>query len=89
MRPTIAVAISVAVELVPHSAYFGPGLLAWIHVSAAQAQEVWIERFYCDFEETPFGEAIDPKRGRIGVPQGPELGFDPHLNVLKRLAIQA
>jgi D-galactarolactone cycloisomerase len=87
MRRIFDLAATWGVRVVPHSAYFGPGLLASIHVSAAQAKEVWIERFYCDFDETPFGEAINPKKGRIGVPQGPGLGFDPDLNVLKRLAI--
>lgn len=89
MRKVFDLAGTWGVRVVPHSAYFGPGLLASIHVSAAQANEVWIERFYCDFDETPFGEAINPKKGRIGVPQGPGLGLDPDLNVLKRLAIQS
>ena len=56
------------------SAHFGPGLLASIHVCAAQAQEVWIERFYCDFDVTPLGDAINPRKGRIEVPQRPGLG---------------
>jgi D-galactarolactone cycloisomerase len=58
-------------------------------VCAAQAQEVWIERFYCDFDATPLGDVINPKKGRIAVPQGPGLGLDPDPEVLKRLAIEA
>lgn len=76
------------VRVVPHSAYFGPGLLASIHACAAQANEVWVERFYCDFHETPFGDAINPKNGRIAVPQGPGLGFDPDPALLKKLAVE-
>lgn len=83
------VAEASGVRVVPHSAYFGPGLLASIHVCAAQAQEVWIERFYCDFDFTPFGEAIDPRGGRIAVPQGAGLGIDPDPVALKRLAVDA
>lgn len=77
------------VRVVPHSAYFGAGLLASIHVCAAQARDVWVERFYCDFEETPYGAAIDPASGRIAVPQGPGLGVDPDMRILKRLLIDA
>lgn len=76
------------VRVVPHSAYFGPGLLASMHACAAQAREVWIERFYCDFAENPYGDAINPKRGRIAIPQGPGLGIDPDLVLLKKLAIE-
>jgi L-alanine-DL-glutamate epimerase-like enolase superfamily enzyme len=89
LRKVFDVAEPFGVRVVPHSAYFGPGLLASIHVCAAQAREVWIERFYCDFEFTPFGAAIDPRAGRIAVPQGPGLGVDPDPDALKRLAIEA
>jgi D-galactarolactone cycloisomerase len=77
------------VRVVPHSAYFGPGLLASIHACAAQAREVWVERFYCDFNENPFGAAIDPCGGRIAIPQGPGLGVDPDPALLKKLAVEA
>jgi L-alanine-DL-glutamate epimerase-like enolase superfamily enzyme len=87
LRKVFDVAETFGVRVVPHSAYFGPGLLASIHVCAAQAREVWIERFYCDFDFTPFGTAIDPVGGRIAVPQGPGLGIDPDPHALKRLAI--
>ncbi len=85
----INLAESFGVRVVPHSAYFGPGLLASIHACAAQPREVWVERFYCDFEATPFGPAIDPKSGRIAVPQGPGLGVDPDPALLKRFAVDA
>lgn len=87
MRKIFDLAATWGVRVVPHSAYFGPGLLASIHVCAAQPKEVWIERFFCDFESTPLGAAINPQNGRIGVPQGPGLGVDPDPQVLERLAI--
>ncbi|HET6492042.1 MAG TPA: mandelate racemase/muconate lactonizing enzyme family protein [Burkholderiales bacterium] len=89
LRKVFDVAEPFGVRVVPHSAYFGPGLLASIHVCAAQAREVWVERFYCDFDFTPFGAAIDPRGGRIAIPQGPGLGVDPDPDALKRLAIEA
>ena len=75
------------VRVVPHSAYFGPGLLASIHATAAQQGEIWIERFYCDFDASPLGKVINPQAGRIAVPQGPGLGVDPDPAVLEQLAI--
>ncbi len=75
------------VRVVPHSACFGPALIASIHACAAQPGETWIERFYCDFAENPLGDAIDPLGGRIAVPQGPGLGVEPDVEMLKRLAV--
>jgi L-alanine-DL-glutamate epimerase-like enolase superfamily enzyme len=77
------------VRVVSYSAYFGSGLLASVHVCAAQSHEVWIERFYCDFDETPLGNAVNPQRGRMAVPQGPGLGVDPDPRVLRKLAVDA
>src|SRR5436190_1280221 len=48
MRRVMALAETFGVQVVPHSAYFGPGLLASIHCIAAMPQESWVERYYCD-----------------------------------------
>jgi D-galactarolactone cycloisomerase len=87
LRKIFALAESFGVPVVPHSPYFGPGLLASIHVCAAAPRETWIERYYCDFAETPFGEQIDPKDGKIAVPQEPGLGKDPDLDVIERMRV--
>lgn len=86
-RKVFEVAEAFGVRVVPHSAYFGPGLLASIHLCASRPREVWAERFYCDFDVNPYGEAIHPRGGRIAVPQGAGLGMDPDPAVLKRLAV--
>lgn len=86
-RKVFDVAEAFGVRVVPHSAYFGPGLLASIHLCASRPREVWVERFYCDFDVTPYGEAINPRGGRIAIPQGAGLGMDPDPAVLRRLAI--
>ena len=81
----VALAETFGVTVVPHSAYFGPGLLASIHCIAAMPRETLVERFYCDFADNPLGEAIHPKNGRIAVPQGPGLGVDPDPKLIDKL----
>jgi L-alanine-DL-glutamate epimerase-like enolase superfamily enzyme len=85
MRRVFTLAESFGVTVVPHSAYFGPGLLASIHVIAAMSREPLVERFYCDFADNPLGDAIHPKNGRIAVPQGPGLGLDPDPRLIEKL----
>jgi D-galactarolactone cycloisomerase len=88
MRKVIALAESFGIEVVPHSAYFGPGLLASLHLVAAMVNETPIERFYCDFDVNPYHGAIDPKDGRISIPQGPGLGVDPDPKVIETLRLK-
>lgn len=85
LRRVMGLAETFGVDVVPHSAYFGPGLLASVHCIAAMTQECPVERFYCDFAENPLGEAIHPRGGRITVPQGPGLGVDPDPALLEKL----
>ena len=85
LRRVIALGETFGVPIVPHSAYFGPGLLASIHCIAAMSAETLVERFYCDFDDNPLGDAIHPRQGRIAVPQGPGLGVDPDPRLLARL----
>jgi L-alanine-DL-glutamate epimerase-like enolase superfamily enzyme len=85
MRRVMTLAETFGVQVVPHSAYFGPGLLASIHCIAAMPTESLVERFYCDFAENPLGEAIHPRQGRIAVPQRPGLGVDPDPRLLEKL----
>ena len=87
MRKIFALGEANGVVVVPHSPYFGPGLLASIHVCAAAAREIPIERYYCDFAETPFGEQIIPKNGDFAVPQEPGLGKDPDMRVIERMRV--
>jgi len=86
MRKVITLAETFGVPVIPHSAYFGPGLLASIHCIAAMPRESWVECYYCDFAENPLGGAIYPgKNGRIAVPQGPGLGVDPDPGLIDKL----
>lgn len=88
MRKVMALANTFGVKVVPHSAYFGPGLLASIHCIAALPQEGLIERYDCDFDLNPMHAAINPDgNGRFAVPQGPGLGVDPDPAVIEKLQV--
>lgn len=84
MRRVMTLAESFGVTVVPHAACFGPGLLASMHRIAAMPGGGLVERFYCDFAENPYGDAIHPKNGRLSVPQGPGLGLDPDPKFLEK-----
>ncbi len=88
MRKVFGVAEAFGVELAPHSSYFGPGLIASLHLIAATSREIAVERYYCYFEENPYHDAIDPKDGRIAIPQGPGLGVDLDTKVIDKLRVR-
>jgi L-alanine-DL-glutamate epimerase-like enolase superfamily enzyme len=71
----------------PHSPYFGPGLIASIHVVAAEGDPMMVERFYCDLDASPMGAAIVAKDGFLSVPQGPGLGITMDEAVIARYRI--
>jgi L-alanine-DL-glutamate epimerase-like enolase superfamily enzyme len=45
------------------------------------------ERFYCELEATPLGEAIAAPGGYMQVPQGPGLGVDIDESVIARYRV--
>jgi L-alanine-DL-glutamate epimerase-like enolase superfamily enzyme len=88
MRKVMALADAYGVSVVPHSAYFGPGLLASMHCIAAMPKESLVERYDCDFAVNPLHDAINPNsEGRFAVPQGPGLGVDPDPAVVAKLRV--
>lgn len=87
MRKVMTLAQASGVQVVPHSAYFGPGLIASIHCIAALPRESLVERYDCDFDVNPLHDAIHPGAGRIAVPQGPGLGVDPDARVIEQLRV--
>lgn len=76
-----------SVTLVPHSPYFGPGLLATLHMAAAFEHETMIEYSYTELGANPLGDAIAVKNGRIALPTGPGLGRDPDPDVVERYRV--
>jgi D-galactarolactone cycloisomerase len=82
-----ALAEAHSVRLVPHCAYFGPGYLASIHLNAALAPDVPFERIFVDLEASPYHELITAPGGKVRVPDGPGLGRDPDLEVMRRFRL--
>ncbi len=72
-----AMARAAGIRMVPHSPYFGPGLLATLHLLAAGEVAEPIEIYAADLARAPYGAALVPVRGAIAVPQGPGLGLEP------------
>jgi L-alanine-DL-glutamate epimerase-like enolase superfamily enzyme len=75
------------VKLAPHSPYFGLGLIATLHVAAASRTDVPVERYYCDLEPGPLGDAIETFAGKMALPQKPGLGVDIDERLLARYAV--
>jgi D-galactarolactone cycloisomerase len=86
-RDIFAAANQANVKVAPHSAYFGPGLIATAHLSAALARAPMIERLYCDLTESPFGDWYEPVGGYLAIPQGPGLGIEPDQTILDKLRV--
>jgi L-alanine-DL-glutamate epimerase-like enolase superfamily enzyme len=84
LRKVFALAAAHNTEVRVHTFYDGPGLLASVHASAALggAKSI-VEWRYFDLEAQLYGDAIIPKEGRIGVPQGPGLGLEPNPDVIR------
>jgi D-galactarolactone cycloisomerase len=87
MRKAIDVAQQHGVRVMPHSPYFGPGLIATLHVIAAWLPDALCERFYLQLEATPLGAAVDARDGHMRVPQGPGLGIDVDEGVIERYRV--
>jgi len=84
MRKVLALAEAANVAVVPHSPYFGPGLLATLHILAAAPQEMLVERLYVDFDAPLFGDLVNAPGGMMTVPDGPGLGCDPDPALIAR-----
>ena len=82
-----ALAQEYQVVMTPHCPYFGPGLLASVHIAATQTQAPMIEYSFADLGANPLGDAIEVKNGYINVPTGPGLGRDPDPEIIKRYSV--
>jgi L-alanine-DL-glutamate epimerase-like enolase superfamily enzyme len=87
-RKVAALAEVNGVTLAPHSPYFGPGLLATLHLIGAQPNPTFVEYFYLEMEAKPFGTALEPNNGEFVLPTGPGLGLEPDLAVINDYRVQ-
>lgn len=76
VRAVQALAAAHKVAVVPHSPYFGPGLLATLHLLAAAEVEQPLEVYFADLARPPY-PALTPREGFVAVPDGPGLGLEP------------
>jgi L-alanine-DL-glutamate epimerase-like enolase superfamily enzyme len=85
MRKVMALADAHGVTVAPHSAYFGPGLLATMHCIAAMARPSLLERYDAELPVNPLHDAIHPDaNGEFAIPQGPGLGVEPDSAVIEK-----
>ncbi len=82
-RKVAALAEVHGVQLSPHSHCFGPGLLATMHLMAAQGRPQPMEKSQIPLEASLYGAAVDPVGGFFRPPDGPGLGIEPDRDVLK------
>ena len=87
MREVAALAATHDVKLAPHSPYFGPGLIATMHIAAAAGGDVAVERYFCDLESGPLGDAVNAAEGRFVLPNRPGLGIDIDEALLARYRV--
>jgi L-alanine-DL-glutamate epimerase-like enolase superfamily enzyme len=87
MLEVAVLAQAFGIRLVPHTAYFGPGYLASLHVCAAVAPEAPFERIFIDLEASPLHNALAVSEGTVAVPEGAGLGYDPDPELLRRYRV--
>ena len=89
MRKIITLAETQGATVMPHSPYFGPGLLATLHILSTLPDECLAEYFfYKALPASLYGDAIVARDGQLTVPDGPGLGVEPDLDVIREYAVK-
>jgi L-alanine-DL-glutamate epimerase-like enolase superfamily enzyme len=84
----VALADEMGVKLMPHSPYFGPGLLATLQLLSVRDDNTFVEMFYMNQAATLWRGAIDVgPDGMVAVPEGPGLGYEPDREVMERYRV--
>ena len=84
---SVALARENGVRCVPHSPFHGPALMATIHIIASMPEDVSCELRYCDLAVNPLGPLAEARGGMIRVPQGPGLGVDVDLEIIRKYRV--
>jgi D-galactarolactone cycloisomerase len=83
----LQLAEQMGVRAEPHTPYYGPGLIAGLHLIAAMKGHVLSEFFFTDLAANPLGKAATPRDGFLAVPNGPGLGVEIDEDMLRRYRI--
>ena len=84
----VALADELGVRLAPHSPYFGPGLLATLHLLSLRDDASFVEMFYMKRAACLWGGRIDvDANGDVEVPQGPGIGYEPNQAVMEQFRV--
>ena len=75
------------IQVMPHSAYFGPGFLATLQLAALMTEDTYIERFYLDIEQEFYPGFKKALNGMYKLPTGPGLGIDFDYKTLSKYEI--
>jgi D-galactarolactone cycloisomerase len=86
-RKVAALAEAHGVFLSPHSACYGPGFLATVHLLAAQPAPSVLECMYLRLEASLYPQYTEAIGGRIRVPTEPGLGPDPDPSTIARYRV--
>jgi len=70
--------------VLPHTPYFGPGLIATLHLAAVQPAVPQVEYLYVQPQGWLYDVPALLHNGELSVPQGPGLGLDMDMNVFER-----
>jgi D-galactarolactone cycloisomerase len=88
MREAIANAASAGMRVQPHSPFFGPAIIATLHLLATLDADALCERFYCELDASVVGNALEVlSDGTMMVPQLPGLGVTIDERVIERYRI--
>src|SRR5882724_6438827 len=84
----VALADAMGVKLGPHSPYFGPGLLATLHLLSLRDDDTFVEIFYMKRPDCLWRGRVDAGAdGTVAVPEGPGLGYEPDNEVMERYRV--
>lgn len=70
--------------VLPHTPYFGPGLIATLHLAAVQPAVPLVEYLYVQPQGWLYDVPALLHEGALAVPQGPGLGLDLDMTVFER-----
>ena len=87
-QKVVALADELGVRLAPHSPYFGPGLLATLHLLSLRDDATFVEMFYMKRAACLWGSRVGvDANGDVEVPQGPGIGYEPDRAVMEQYRV--